>query len=291
MLELIRARVDATFQREARETSTIECGAHLFFLRSSEGAPVASSFYEPALCLVLQGAKETTCGERTLRLTAGDSGIISHHVPVYARILNASKKLPYYALIARLDLSLIRSLCVELEQSAHRRDAFAVDRGASDEPMLKTLDRMIEASVDPIETELLGDGLRRELHLRVLRASHGEMLRRMQPSDSDESKVARAIGYIRQNYRNGLSVPEVAQVVAMSDSSFYQKFKTVTGTTPLQYQKALRLTEAKDLLTSEKVQVSDVAFAVGYESPSHFSKDYKRHFGLSPNETRMRVVG
>ncbi|MEL6759797.1 MAG: AraC family transcriptional regulator [Myxococcota bacterium] len=291
MLESIRSRVDAAFQRKPHETSTIDCSAHLFFLRSCRRSPVASLFYEPALCLVLQGAKETTCGERTLRLTAGDSVIISHHVPVYARTLNASKKLPYYALIVRLDLSLIRSLCVELERSAHRRDAFAVDRGASDEPLLRTLDRMIEASVDPVEADLLGDGLRKELHLRLLRASHGEMLRRLQPVDSDESKVARAIGYIRRNYRNGLSVSEVAQAVAMSDSSFYQKFKTVTGTTPLQYQKTLRLTEAKDLLTAEKVPVSDAAFAVGYESPSHFSRDYKRHFGLSPKETRMQIVG
>ena len=143
---------------------------------------------------------------------------------------------------------------------------------------------------DPIEAELIGPSLFKELHLRVLRASHGGMLREMIQSNSAANKIARAIKYIRDNYRAGLLVTEVAREVGMSESSFYQKFREITGITPLQYQKTLRLMEAHALLSLDGYSVSDAAFAVGYESANHFSRDYSKKFGIPPKEAKFTTT-
>ena len=112
----------------------------------------------------------------------------------------------------------------------------------------------------------------------------GAMLRRLLVADSHASRVTRAIQKVRAEFRNPLSVPDLARIAGMSASSFHSHFKSVTGTTPLQYQKDLRLIEAKALLVDRAHSVAEAAFAVGYESPTHFSRDYSRKFGLSPRQ-------
>lgn len=236
---------------------------------------------------MLQGAKQTNVDNRTLRLSAGDSIIISHHVPVYARITRASVEDPYLALIIKIDMKIIRSLYLEIEQFLEKQErAFSVDSERADSALINTIDRFITTMEDPLEAELIGPSLFKELHLRVLRAPHGGMLRQMVPSNSAASNIAQAIKHIRNNYRAGLLVSEVAREVGMSQSSFYQKFREITGTTPHQYQKNLRLIEAHTLLSLDGYSVSGAAFAVGYESANHFSRDYSKKFGIPPKEAK-----
>ncbi|MEO0646382.1 MAG: AraC family transcriptional regulator [Cyanobacteria bacterium J06650_10] len=212
---------------------------------------------------------------------------MSHHVPVYAKIMRASAEIPYLALIVKIDLKIIRSLHFEIEKIIEKQErVFSVDSEKADSALIDTIERLITAMEDPIEARLIGPALFKELHLRVLRAPHGGMLRQMIPSNSAASNIAQAIKYIRDNYRAGLLVTEVAREVGMSESSFHQKFREITGTTPHQYRKTLRLMEAHALLSLDGYSVADAAFAVGYESTSHFSRDYSKKFGVPPKEAK-----
>lgn len=287
MVESLRDKVrDALPQNEGGSTLHY-FSEDVFCIKEAGISELNETIYEPALCIVLQGAKQTSLNNRILRLSAGDSIIISHHVPVYAKITRASVKAPYLSLIIKLDLKIIRSLSFEIEQIIEKQDrAFSVDSERADRALIDTADRFITALRDPIEAELIGPSLFKELHLRVLRAAHGGMLRQMVPINSAANNIARAIEHIRNNYRIGLLVSKIAREVGMSESSFYQKFREITGTTPHQYQKALRLIEARSLLSLEGYSVSDAAFAVGYGSASHFSRDYSKKFGLPPKEAK-----
>jgi AraC-like DNA-binding protein len=131
--------------------------------------------------------------------------------------------------------------------------------------------------------------IRKELHFRLLLAPHGAMLRQLVSHDSHASCIARAIERIRESFRAPLAVPELAQAAGMSPSSFHKHFKTITETTPLQYQKDLRLLEARRLLQEGHHSVSETAFEVGYESPTQFSREYARKFGASPRNDIARA--
>jgi AraC-like DNA-binding protein len=288
MIESLRNKVQDALPKNGGGGALHCFSEDIFCIKEVDVSELNETIYEPALCVVLQGAKQTNLDNRILRLSSGDSIIISHHVPVYAKITQASIEVPYLSLIIKIDLKIIRSLAFEIEQIVEKQDrAFSVDSEKADSALINTIDRLITTMEDPLEAELIGASLFKELHLRVLRASHGGMLRQMVPINSAANNVARSIEHIRNNYRDRLLVTEVAREVGMSESSLYQKFREITGTTPHQYQKSLRLMEAHTLLSSDGYAVSDAAFAVGYESASHFSRDYLRKFGIPPKEAKV----
>ena len=291
MIESLRNKVRDALPKNGSGNAVHYFSEDIFCIKEADISELNETLYEPALCIVLQGAKQTNLDNRILRLSAGDSVIISHHVPVYAKITRASVEAPYLALIIKINLKIIRSLHFEIEQIIAKQErAFSVDSERADSALIDTVDRFITTIEDPLEAELIGSSIFRELHLRVLRSPHGGMLRQMIPSNSAASNIARAIKHIRNNYRAGLLVSEVAREVGMSESSFYQKFREITGTTPHKYQKTLRLMEAHTLLSLDGYSVSAAAFAVGYESASHFSRDYSKKFGFPPKEAKEIVT-
>jgi AraC-like DNA-binding protein len=241
--------------------------------------------YDPVFCLILQGRKETSIGTQTANVGPGDALLVSHHLPVVSRITAASRREPYLAVIVTLDLALIRSL---YEQVA---DVSLSDAGAcslapcqADAALLEPLGRYLNLMDKPLDARVLGPGILRELHYRLLLSPAGGMLRSLLAADSHASRVARAIQVLRQEFRRPLSVPELASLAGMSETSFHQHFKAVTGTTPLQYQKDLRLIAARKSLIEQGHNVSAAAYDVGYESPTHFSRDYRRKFGKPPSK-------
>jgi transcriptional regulator GlxA family with amidase domain len=149
--------------------------------------------------------------------------------------------------------------------------------------------RYLELSNNPLDAKVLGSSLRMEIHYRLLLSPLGKMLRKLIATDSQASRVAKAIYRVREGFRSPLSVPDLAKTAGMSVSSFHQHFKSVTGTTPLQYQKDLRLIEARALLSDRGQTVSQTAFSVGYERPTHFSRDYSRKFGVPPSRDPLAV--
>ncbi len=253
------------------------------FHRAAE-SDIEAFIYEPVICLILQGSKVTSIGDQFVELQPGDALLVSHDLPVVSRITRASDCEPYLALILSLDLGLVRSLYDQVaDLSAPDSHAWALSAGPADPAWLAPLVRYFELMDSPLDAKVLGPSTMREIHYRLLLSPIGRMLRNLLVADSHASRVAKAIRWVRAGFRSPLSVPELAKSAGMSASSFHEHFKSVTGTTPLQFQKDLRLIEARALLMGGNQTVSEAAYAVGYESPTHFSRDYNRKFGLPPS--------
>lgn len=258
--------------------------SRLLLLKSSVTSDLNATLYEPVLCLILQGSKKVAVGAREIEFGVGESLIVSHDVPVVSRITLASKDKPYLALVLGIDLNIIRSLYEEFGESAMLMDgsrSIEVDQVGDD--LLDPLYRLVNASQNKIDSLVLFSQILREVHFRLLQARYGGMLRELLRVDSQASNISKAISIIRNQFMNTLSVPDLAKSVGMSTSSFHQHFKSITESTPLQYQKDLRLLEARRLITTERESVTSAALRVGYESPNQFSREYTRKFGINPS--------
>jgi transcriptional regulator GlxA family with amidase domain len=184
-----------------------------------------------------------------------------------------------------LDVATIRKLYDEVAESGLDSErARAAETHRADPGLLDALRRYLALADSPADAKVLGPLTSKEIHYRLLMAPFGGMLRSLIRHDSDASAVARAIGHIRRDVRSPIAIPELARRVGMSVSSFHKHFKTITSTTPLQYQKELRLLEARRLLKTGGASVTTAAFDVGYESASQFSREYARKFGVPPSQ-------
>lgn len=241
------------------------------------------AIYEPLVCLILQGQKLTIVGDETVLVSAGECIVVSHAMPVTARVVEASPETPYLGLVARIDVSELRSLHAAIDHMPSEAPSTRAFRVSTASPaLLSVFERWADLGNTPDDAAVLAPLIRRELHYRLLTATGGHVLRMLLRSDSHASNISRAIRLLREDYRRRVEMTELAQAVGMSASSFYTHFKAVTQTTPLQYQKDLRLTEARRLVLGGAHSVSSAAHAVGYESASQFSREYSRKFGGPP---------
>ena len=189
-----------------------------------------------------------------------------------------------------LDLSIPRGLYEQVgETVSHKDHATSLSASKADPAWTKPMVRYLELMNTPIDARILGPMILKEIHYRLLLSSIGGMLRNLLSVDSHASRIAKSIQWIRANFREPLLVGELAQVAGMSQSSFHEHFKSVTGTTPLQYQKDLRMIKARALLERGVPSVSSAGFEVGYESATQFSRDYSRKFGCSPKHHHARA--
>jgi len=259
----------------------------LFAFGNTAKTECSTAIYDPIMCLVLQGTKEAYIGGRVLRYGAGDLLIVSHAIPVESAVIQATPEQPYVALVLRLDLALARSLYDEIDGIGETEsDTYALNVAASDAVLIDAVARLFRMSQDPTEARALAPLVLKEIHFRLLRAQHGGMLRQLLRHESSANRISKSIAIIRSNFKNTLSVAKLATESGMSLSAFHEHFKSVTATTPLQYQKELRLLEAQRLLLSGNATVASAAFDVGYESPTQFSREFSRKFGLSPNDQK-----
>ncbi len=264
----------------------------LYLLRATQPTEFEAAVYDPIVCLILQGEKETTLGERVFTVSEGHCVVVSHDVPVLARITRASTEVPYLALVISLDLAVLRSLYDELgDAGAAPGAACCLEVAPADDATVAVISRYLDLLDDPTGARVLLPLVRKELHYRLYTSASGAMLRDLLHRDSHASQISRAIQALRDGFRERLSVSELAKVAAMSPSSFHRHFRAVTLTTPLQYQKNLRLTEARRLLRTGRHSVAEAAYAVGYESPSQFSREYARAFGAPPSAARPAGPG
>jgi AraC-like DNA-binding protein len=260
----------------------------LLLLRQHSPSSFEASLYEPVLCLILQGRKQVSIGERILSFGPGECLLVSHDLPVCSRITKA----PYLALVLEVDVATIRKLYDEVAESALDSErARAAEMHRADPGLLDALRRYLALADAPADAKVLGPLISKEIHYRLLVGPIGGMLRSLIRHDSNASAIARAIGHIRGAIRSPIAIPDLARQVGMSASSFHKHFKTITSTTPLQYQKELRLLEARRLLRTGGASVTTAAFDIGYESPSQFSRDYARKFGVSPSQDLANGTG
>jgi AraC-like DNA-binding protein len=248
-----------------------------------------ASVYRPLLCAVLQGAKETGTSAKTLTVRAGQSLIVSHALPVVSRITEATPEHPYVALVFPLDLDLLRALAPAVPPSPDNRssDRFSICLSETDDEMEDVLRRHLGHCETDEARRLLAPITARELHARLLLGRHAGTLHELLWHENAASRISRATREIRSDLGKPLVVGDLAKRVGMSSSAFFAQFKAVTGTSPLQYQKDLRLLRARDDLRTTGSKVSEVAFGVGYESPAQFSREYARKFGRSPRQDRQ----
>ena len=246
-----------------------------------------SYLYEPVLCMVLQGAKMLRAGDQSVEIGAGEALVVSHHLPVISRITQASTRSPYLAIVLSLNLATLRELYAQLD-GIRNQDKMegAISCSPSEAVWVAPLTRYLEMTHDQTALSVLGPQLLREIHFRLLTCRTGALLRNVLATDSYASQISRSIAVIRRQLSSPLRVPDMAEQIGMSNSSFHTHFKAVTGTTPLQFQKDLRLITAAELLEHSGRSVASVAYEVGYESPTHFSRDYKRKFGHNPSEAK-----
>lgn len=269
----------------AHDRRLVEVLPGLSLLRERRRTAFESMLYEPTFCLILRGRKLTTVGEHTYASRAGQCLVISHDIAVVARVVEA----PYMSLLLRLDIGLLRSLADDVAAAGlDTKQAGAMIVNTAEPALIDALARVVALSSSP-QAKVLGPLIVKEIHYRLLMAPFGGMLRRMALHDPSASAVARAIAIIRRDYKADLAIPALARSVGMSASSFHRHFKAVTSSTPLQYQKDLRLLEARRLIAAGAA-VTAAAFEVGYESPSQFTREYGRKFGVAPSRDLVGVA-
>lgn len=274
--------------RETARSCRILPAAHVF--QRDDVTAFEAVVYNPVICLILQGRKEMNAGARFVSLAEGDALLVSHDLPVTSRITEASPETPYRALIVSLDLSILRSLHEQVGDAVSDvQHATSLSASAADPAWIEPMVRYLELMDAPLDAQVLGPMILKEIHFRLLLSPIGGMLRNLLAVDSHASRIAKSIQHIRTRFREPLVVGQLAELAGMSPSSFHEHFRSVTGTTPLQYQKDLRMIEARAILERGAPSVSVAGFEVGYESPTHFSRDYSRKFGCSPRHHLARA--
>jgi AraC-like DNA-binding protein len=260
----------------------------MHFLRHTAPTGQDATVYCPLLCLVLQGAKEVGTSSRTLRVGHGQSLVVSHALPVVSRITEAAADLPYVALVFPIDLDLLRGLAPDVPPRTGQapRDPFSISLCPGDAGMKDALLRYLHQCESPEARRLLAPITAREIHARLLLGPHAVPLQRLLWVETTSSRIFEATRKIQSDLARPLVVGDLAGRAGMSSSAFFEHFKAVTGTSPLQYQKDLRLLRAREALRSTNEKVSEIAFGVGYESSAQFSREYARKFGVPPRQDR-----
>lgn len=253
----------------------------LSLVRAIAPSDLVYAISRPLVCLVVQGSKHVTMGKQGFAFTAGDSLLITADVPTVSQITRASIAAPYYSLVLDLDLPVIAELAVEMK-AALVADHAPVRVEPTDGEVADAALRLMRLLDRPASIQVLQSQLVREMHYWLLAGWHGTAIRHLGWPDGHVQRVARAVAVLRSEYAQRLPVERLAAVAGMSPSSFHQHFRTVTSLSPLQFQKQLRLIEARRLMQSEGLSASHAAFEVGYESVSQFTREYGRLFGLPP---------
>ncbi|HIX40318.1 AraC family transcriptional regulator [uncultured Desulfovibrio sp.] len=278
------ARLIALMLRLLPQPGQFDAGIGGLTLFRYDAPQDVTCFTEPSVGLVVQGCKESLLGTELLRYGVGDAVVIGVPMPAASRILAASPEEPLLIISVGIDRNLVRELAVGTPEHAcpvrHRHLGASVAPATQD--MLDAFFRLTMLLEQPQRAPLMAPLLLRELIFHVLAGPQGADLRAIYAEDSCGNKVAQAIAWLQEHYKSPLNVPELARQVGMAASSFHRHFKQVTSISPLQFQKRLRLHEARRLMRGEQLDAGSAGRAVGYESPSQFSREYKRLFGQPP---------
>jgi AraC-like DNA-binding protein len=263
------------------------------FRRDAPTEPM-SGMYEPSICLIAQGSKRVLLGDDTYLYNAQNYLITSVHLPTIVQITEASPQAPYLGLRLMLDLREISQLMVDssLPQPRVQKSSRGMAVGEVTLPLLNAFQRLIDLLSEEKDIPILAPVIQREIIYRLLVGDQGERLRQIASAGSQSHQIARAIDWLKGNFSEPLSIEELATRASMSSSTFHHHFRSMTALSPLQFQKQLRLREARRLMLAEHLDAASAAFQVGYESPSQFSREYNRLFGAPPlrDITSLRQV-
>jgi AraC-like DNA-binding protein len=243
-----------------------------------------SHMYEPSICLIAQGAKRVLLGDDTFVYDAHHFLITSVDLPTVVQVIKASREEPCLSLMLKLDQREISQLMVDsnLPPPRAQESSRGMAIGEVTLPLLTAFQRLIDLLAEPKDIPIVAPIIQREIFYRLLVGDQGARLRQMASAGSQSQHIARAIDWLKANFTRTLRIEDLATQVHMSTSTFHHHFRSLTAMSPLQYQKWLRLNEARRLMLTERMDAATAAFEVGYESPSQFSREYGRLFGAPP---------
>lgn len=244
-----------------------------------------------SLCIVAQGGKTVIVGDQVYEYDASQMIVFSVALPVAAQVTQASPSQPYLSLRLELDPHKIAELVLKVYPRGLPpiQERSAVYLTPVDDCIVNAAIRLMECLAHPGDAELLGPLVTEEILIRLLRSPIGIRVAQMGFAESSVQRIAKAISWLRGNYSQPMKVEELAEMVHMSVSSFHEHFKAVASMSPLQYQKVLRLQEARRLMLSAMVDAGTASQRVGYLSPSQFSREYSRFFGSAPTRDIARL--
>ena len=252
-----------------------------------------NTIYRPTLCVIAQGRKRVVLGGRIIEYDASKYLVVTVDLPVSGCVIEASPGSPYLGLSFDLNPAVIADLLLSFPPAPARKtpSSAAIAVSALDRDLVDAIARLVRLLDRPHDIGTLLPLIGREICYRLLQGGQGCLLRQIATPGSHLSHVARAIEWIRENYAEQTSIEELARLAGMSVSSFHRHFKAVTAMSPLQYRTQFRLQEARRRLLTHEQKAGLVAFDVGYDNPSQFSREYRRMFGLPPAADAARLRG
>ncbi len=258
--------------------------------RSGRTEPLAC-MYMLGLAVVAQGSKRVTLNDQVVDYAPGQSLLVTVDLPVVSQVTQADMAQPFLGMLIKLDMRALVQLAADMALPPLPRDQAAqgLSLAAMEEPLLDAVIRLVRLLQEPQHIERLAPLVQQEIMVRLLTGPHGPYLRHLMAAGSPSHQIAQAIAWLRSNYNRDVLMDELAARAHMSPSTFRAHFRNLTGMSPLQYQKQLRLQEARQLMLTQALDASSTAIRVGYESVSQFSREYSRQFGAPPQRDIKRM--
>jgi len=241
---------------------------------------------EAAVCLIVQGSKRVLVGSQVFTYDANHYLLVTVDLPVVAQVLEASPEKPYLSLTLRLDQRVMADLLVNPDLPALKptTKARTIQVSPLTRPLVNAFERLVGLLDHPADLPILSPLIQREICYHLLRGPMGPDLRHLVTHGTPAAQVSRTLDWLKKNFARPVKVDELAALSQMSPTAFHHHFRLLTAMSPLQYQKWLRLQEARRLMLAEHLEASQAAYQVGYESPSQFSREYRRLFEAPPTQ-------
>jgi AraC-like DNA-binding protein len=268
--------------------------AQLEFIRESVAPTALCTVYEPTLCIILQGRKETLLGKETYRYGTAQYIVVTVDLPLSGNIVEAAPDQPYLCFKLSLDATQLWDIIDQIQRRSDKPESSVRGLFVSNAsgPLIDCATRLTRLLDTPEDIPFLAPMMIREIYYRLLMGDQSEAVWQIATSGSHMQRIADVINQIKAEFTKTLRVDDLAEQASMSSASFHRHFKAVTSMSPLQYQKQLRLLEARRLMLAENADATYAAYRVGYESPSQFSREYSRMFGTPPKRDveRLRIA-
>jgi AraC-like DNA-binding protein len=263
----------------------------LFLARTSGPTEPFLLVHQPAFCFVAQGGKRALVGEEVFRYDSGHYLLFTVDLPVIFQVLEASQERPYFGLRLDLDPALVASVLMDSGFETKKGDATvkAVDVSPVDADLLDAVVRLVRLLDTPGRRKVLAPLITREIVYLLLSGGQGARLGHLLATGGDARRISRAIGHLIEHFNEPLKIERLARQFGMSVSGFHYHFKSVTSMSPLQFQKQVRLQEARRLMLGEDLDAASAGHRVGYEDPAYFGRDYKKLFGAPPHRDIVRL--
>ena len=291
--ELIERMMSIISGDKSLEDGLFEAYPGIFLARSSTPTEPVHSVFKPAFCVIPQGSKEMLLGEEVFRYDPGHYLISTVDLPTISHVVEASEEKPYLSFRLNLDPSVVASVLMESRIKIKKSDMSikAMNVSPIDAELLDAVVKLVRLIDNPDEMKFLAPHIIREIIYRLLKGEQGARLSHLLVSEGDTRRISKAVKQLREHIDEPLKIEDMARQLGMSVSGFHHHFKSITALSPLQFQKQIRLQEARRLMLGEDLDVASASFRVGYDDPSYFSRDYKKMFGLPPQRDVAKMRG